>query len=119
MNSTNPLKAFLLLLLFIPAVLLADTSLPPSVTTLEAGMSPRGLAAGDVFGNGTLDLLVANFGSPTFIGQSTPASRRLATPHKGRKMRVRCSVPCRFSAHPELLQLGTRMTADQGPLRGE
>jgi len=50
-------------------------------------------------------------------GESTPASRRLATPHKGRKLRVRCSVPCRFSAHLELLQLGTRMTADQSPPR--
>ena len=44
------------------------------VASLTAGTSPRGIAAGNVFGNGTTSLVVANFGSPTFIGQSTPAS---------------------------------------------
>ena len=43
-------------------------------TSLTAGTSPRGVAVGNVFGNGTQSLVVANFGSPTFIGQSTPAS---------------------------------------------
>lgn len=44
------------------------------VTTLAAGSSPRGIAVGNIFGNGISSLVVANFGSPTFIGQSTPAS---------------------------------------------
>jgi hypothetical protein len=56
-----------------PAVLLADPSFQPAVS-INTGVSPRGMAIGDVFGNGTKDLIVANFGSPTFIGQSTPAS---------------------------------------------
>lgn len=42
--------------------------------SLSAGMSPRGIAVGSLFENGTQNLVVANFGSPTFIGQSTPAS---------------------------------------------
>jgi hypothetical protein len=47
---------------FLPAV---------SISTLS---SPRGVAVGNVFGNGIQSLIVANFGSPTFIGQSTPAT---------------------------------------------
>ena len=56
-----------------PAVLLAGSTFQPAVS-LGTGISPRGVATGDVFGNGNKDLIVANFGSPTFIGQSTPAS---------------------------------------------
>lgn len=36
---------------------------------LTAGSFPRGIAAGDVTGDGAADLVVANFGSQTFIGQ--------------------------------------------------
>ncbi len=59
---------------FIPKVLFAVPNPFQQVVTLNTGVSPRGVATGDVFGNGTTDLIVANFGSPTFIGQSTPAS---------------------------------------------
>ncbi len=41
---------------------------------LPTGISPRGIAVGNVLGNGSQAVVVANFGSPTFIGQSTPAS---------------------------------------------
>jgi len=42
------------------------SALPLSV---PAGISPRGLAVGDLFGTGRKALVVANFGAPTFIGQ--------------------------------------------------
>jgi hypothetical protein len=44
------------------------------VTSLSTNLSPRGVAVGDVFGSGIQSFVVANFGSPTFIGQSTPAT---------------------------------------------
>jgi len=44
------------------------------VNSIEAGVSPRGVAVGNAFGNGTNDLVVADFGSPTFIGQTTSAA---------------------------------------------
>lgn len=44
---------------------------PVSITT---GTSPRGLALGHFTGSASQCLAVANFGSPTFIGQSTPQS---------------------------------------------
>jgi hypothetical protein len=59
---------------FIPNALFAVSNPFQPVISLNTGVSPRGVATGDVFGNGTKDLIVANFGSPTFIGQSTPAS---------------------------------------------
>lgn len=37
---------------------------------LPAGSFPRGVAAGDVTGDGAANLVVANFGSQTFIGQT-------------------------------------------------
>jgi hypothetical protein len=42
--------------------------------SFPTGISPRGLAVGHFTGNSTNCLAVANFGSPTFIGQSTPQS---------------------------------------------
>lgn len=42
--------------------------------SLSTGISPRGLVAGHFTGNSTSCLAVANFGSSTFIGQSTPQS---------------------------------------------
>ncbi len=59
---------------FIPNTLFAVPNSFQPVVSLNTGVSPRGVATGDVFGNGAKDLIVANFGSPTFIGQSTPAS---------------------------------------------
>ncbi|HJT23630.1 MAG TPA: hypothetical protein VJ873_03590, partial [bacterium] len=58
--SSSPLKAW--------------TGRPETAISLPAGTSPRGIAVGDLTGNGAPSLIVANFGSPTFIGQSTPAS---------------------------------------------
>ncbi|HVZ79266.1 MAG TPA: FG-GAP-like repeat-containing protein [bacterium] len=43
-------------------------------TSQDAGTSPRGLAVGSLLGNGSQQLAVANFGSHTFIGLSTPVS---------------------------------------------
>ena len=43
-----------------------------SWTSLPAGDHPRGLAVGDLDGDGIPDLAVANFGAPTFIGQDVP-----------------------------------------------
>lgn len=45
----------------------------PAVS-LNTNVSPRGVGVGDVFGDGRAELVVANFGSSTFIGQSTPAT---------------------------------------------
>jgi len=41
--------------------------------SVPAGDRPRGIAVGDVERNGNPDLIVANFGSPSFIGQPMPA----------------------------------------------
>jgi len=40
-----------------------------SPDSFPLGISPRGLAVGDLFGTGRDGLVVANFGAPTFIGQ--------------------------------------------------
>ncbi len=74
MNLKPRFWTLLLLPLFAPGLLIADAPFPQPAVSLDAGTSPRGIGTGDVFGKGTLDLVVANFGSPTFIGQSTPAS---------------------------------------------
>lgn len=50
-----------------------DFSFSP-VVSLETGASPRGISSGNVYGNGFSSLIVADFGSPTFIGQNTPAT---------------------------------------------
>jgi hypothetical protein len=42
--------------------------------SVAATSSPRGVAVGDVYGNGVQCFVVANFGAPTFIGQNTPAT---------------------------------------------
>jgi hypothetical protein len=65
---------FLLSLLSGPAALFAGVGPFQAPVSFATGTSPRGVATGDFFGNGTQDLIVANFGSPTFIGQSTPVS---------------------------------------------
>ncbi len=52
--------------------LLADSFQPP--ISIPAGISPRGVGVGNVYGRGTHSLVVANFGSSTFIGQTTPAT---------------------------------------------
>ena len=44
------------------------------VDSIAVGVSPRGIAVGNVFGNGAKSLIVADFGSSTFIGQTTPAT---------------------------------------------
>lgn len=41
--------------------------------SVQTGKNPRGLAVGDVDGDGSLDLAVANFGAPSFIGQALPS----------------------------------------------
>jgi 6-phosphogluconolactonase (cycloisomerase 2 family) len=46
-----------------------------SLQSLEAGTSPRGIATGHVIDPKVENLIVANFGSPTFIGQNTPVSQ--------------------------------------------
>jgi hypothetical protein len=45
-----------------------------TVRTIPAGSSPRGIATGNVTDKGATDLLVADFGTATFIGQNTPVS---------------------------------------------
>jgi hypothetical protein len=42
--------------------------------TITVGNNPRGLTVGSVTGDGHQDLVVANFGAPSFIGQDMPAS---------------------------------------------
>ncbi len=46
-----------------------------SLQSLTAGTSPRGVATGRVIDPKVENLIVANFGSPTFIGQNTPVSQ--------------------------------------------
>ncbi len=74
MKKSHFLLGLLFLAGFIPNALFAVPHPFQPFISLNTGVSPRGVATGDVFGNGTKDLIVANFGSPTFIGQSTPAS---------------------------------------------
>ena len=42
--------------------------------TIDTNVSPRGIAVGNLYGNGKQSLIVAGFGISTFIGQSTPQS---------------------------------------------
>ncbi len=58
---------------FLWAIQTAGAASQPA-TSQDAGVNPRGLAAGDLMGNGSEQLAVANFGSPTFIGLMPPAS---------------------------------------------
>jgi hypothetical protein len=59
--------------LFIERLNAAVFSYQPALT-VAATSSPRGVVVGNVYGRGKASLIVANFGAPTFIGQSTPAS---------------------------------------------
>ncbi|HVM31587.1 MAG TPA: hypothetical protein VMU88_00490, partial [bacterium] len=71
--------------------------------TLSAGASPRALALGEVLRHGETDLLVANFGSPTFIGQKTsPASTASST------VQI-------FSPSPMGLRLAATLATQAGP----
>jgi hypothetical protein len=63
---------FILFLLFSPSK--AQVFQFDPVSSLSVGTSPRGIAVGSLFENGIQNLVVANFGSPTFIGQSSPTS---------------------------------------------
>lgn len=75
------------------------------VLSLPTGTSPRGLAVGTILGNGAPGLVVANFGSPTFIGQSTAAS--LLGPSNS-NLQV-------FSPSPEGLQLTATIPTASSP----
>ncbi len=75
------------------------------VQPLPVGVSPRGIAVGNVLGNGTQEVVVANFGSPTFIGQSTPAS--LLNPSN--------STLSVFSPSPQGLQLSATVPTAPSP----
>jgi len=66
----NFFPAFFLVLLAAPALFAAA----PSYNSQDAGNNPRGLAVGDLLGNGSEQLAVANFGSPTFIGTAPPGA---------------------------------------------
>jgi hypothetical protein len=46
-----------------------------NVQSTQVGNNPRGLAVGDVDADGQSELVVANFGAPSFIGQDLPASQ--------------------------------------------
>jgi 6-phosphogluconolactonase (cycloisomerase 2 family) len=69
MSFKNILLASLMLCATAETVIAAD-----SWKSVQTGSNPRGLAVGDVDGDGTLDLVVADFGAPSFIGQDMPAS---------------------------------------------
>jgi len=56
---------FLVLSLSVVALSLAVTSWQ----SVPSGSNPRGIAVGDVDKDGVADLVVANFGAPSFIGQ--------------------------------------------------
>ncbi len=59
-------------LFLVASVVWAASLVFKSFSTVECGVNPRGIAVGDVTGDGVPDLLVANFGAPTFIGHDTP-----------------------------------------------
>ncbi|SRR5579871_234126 len=82
----------------------AWTGQPGPAVSLSTGTSPRGVAVGSLFGNGTPSFIVANFGSPTFIGQSTPASLLGSTSD----LRI-------FSPSPDGLQLTATIPTASGP----
>jgi len=45
-----------------------------TAVSFSTGISPRGIAVGRIVNENSQNLIVANFGSPTFIGQSTSVS---------------------------------------------
>lgn len=74
MKSTFSIKKAVLIAA-LPLGLYAAPVAFQTPTSQDAGTSPRGLAVGSLLGNGSQQLAVANFGSGTFIGQSTPVSQ--------------------------------------------
>lgn len=77
---------------------------PNPALSLSTGISPRGIAVGTLLDSDTQNLIVANFGSPTFIGQSTPASLLVSNSN----LQI-------FSPSPEGLQLTTTVPTASGP----
>jgi DNA-binding beta-propeller fold protein YncE len=73
MNGRN--MAFVVTFALLISGLYAATEVFQPVLSVPAGISPRGVAVGSPFGNGVQDFVVANFGSPTFIGQSTSSDQ--------------------------------------------
>jgi len=102
------LKAFVCCLLFLFSAsfspLKAWNGQSGPALSLPAGTSPRGVAVGNLFDNGPENLIVANFGSPTFIGQSTPVSLL------GSNSNLQV-----FSPSPQGLQLTTTVSTASGP----
>jgi hypothetical protein len=74
MKAKNRYRYVALWLLSAPATLFAGVGPFQAAVSITTGTSPRGVATGDFFGTGNQELIVANFGSPTFIGQTTPVS---------------------------------------------
>ncbi len=74
MKPTGRFLLYLLMIFILTGPLYSASSNFLPVASIPVGISPRGLAVGNVFGNGVKSFIVANFGSPTFIGQNTPAT---------------------------------------------
>lgn len=96
--------SFLVFFLLIQPVKAGPLMFEPA-QSLPAGISPRGIAVGNVSGNVTQDVVVANFGSPAFIGQSTPASL-LSAPNSSLLV---------FSPSPQGLQLSATLPTAASP----
>jgi 6-phosphogluconolactonase (cycloisomerase 2 family) len=103
----RPLTRIVLVSSILLSVLPADGAVNPfrPVSSLPTNTSPRGVAVGNVFGDGIPSFIVANFGSPTFIGQSTAAT--LLTPQNS-NLQV-------FSLSPEGLDLKATIPTASSP----
>src|ERR1035437_4147331 len=69
---------YLLLVMLFSAVVFANNL--SEITTFATGAYPRGIAAADLNGNGVKEIIVANFGAQTLIGQDpvTPANSSIS-----------------------------------------